>query len=446
MSKNHDVDNQQYDRELRDKLKARLGKKVTDDWFAQFELNIDGTHVHLLFPDVFMKDWINMHYIDQLYACLQEMIGTECHICLDIMNEKSLQEKTIGNQSTGQTSAFAQTKCTFSNFIVGKTNEMAYTAATKICDMVIHNQQLTMNPLFIYGEPGVGKSHLLSSISNKIREARSDLLITHMTAEQFICEFIKALRINRDTLSFKEGLRNSKILLIDDVHFLIGKDSTQEEFFHTFNYLRENNCQIVLSSDKPSHKLAGLEERLKSRLGWGLSVEIHQPNYELRLAILQYKAEKSQLRIDDQALSFLASNLSGNLRDLEGAWNRLYNYAQWLNQDVGVLLIKQVLGEILFKQEKNVTIERIKQCVSDMLGISAQELQATGRKQDVVRARHIGIFLSREMTDSSLMQIASAFGGRDHTAILYAINKIKKDMQTDVQLSQDIEKIQLELM
>lgn len=441
MSKSSDIHDKNYDIELKSKLTARLGKKVTDDWFARFELTIDNTHVHMLLPDVFLRDWINMHYIDQLYACLREMIGEECHICLDVMNAKTAEMQSVTSVVNASTS-----KYTFDNFIVGKTNEMAYTAATKICEMIIKNQTLTMNPLFVYGEPGVGKSHLLSSMSNEVRMLRPDLCITHITAEQFICDFIHALRVNKDTLSFKQGLRNSKILLIDDVHFLIGKDSTQEEFFHTFNYLRDNNCQIVLSSDKPSHQLVGLEERLKSRLGWGLSVEIHKPNYELRLAILQYKAEQSNLRIDDQALSFLASNFSGNLRDLEGAWNRLYNYAQWLNQEIGVLLIKQVLGEILFKQEKKITIDLIKTSVSNVLGVSAQELQAVGRKQDVVRARHICIFLARDMTENSLIQIASAFGGRDHTAILYAFNKIKKDMLTDAKLADDIEKIKLELM
>lgn len=443
MSIDKDKYDKQHEIELKSKLVARLGKKVTNDWFSIFELRIDNTHVHMLLPDEFRRDWINMHYIDQLYACVREMIGTECHICLDLIDAKNV---VIAEQKITAAGEVTNEKYTFDNFIVGKTNEMAYTAAKKICDMIVKNQTLSMNPLFVYGEPGVGKSHLLSSMSNEVRSLRSDLSIVHMTADQFMCDFIHALRVNKDTLSFKQSLRTSKMLLIDDVHFLIGKDSTQEEFFHTFNYLRENNCQIVLSSDKPSHQLVGLEERLKSRLGWGLSVEIHQPNYELRLAILQYKAEQSNVQIDDQALSFLASNFSGNLRDLEGAWNRLYNYAQWLNQEIGVLLIKQVLGEILFKQDRKITIDMIKKSVSDVLGVSVQDLQAVGRKQHVVRARHICIYLAREMTDNSLIHIASAFGGRDHTAILYAFNKIKKDMTTDAQLADDIEKIKLELM
>ena len=446
---------------LRAKLISMLGKKIVDDWFGEFSMHIDGVRVCILLPDVFMRDWINTHYIDQLYICLRELMHIDCHICLDVMAkvkgsnsrgafadskvnnaDKHFKDNTERSQKVTDEELSADiNKYTFDNFIVGKTNEMAHAAALKICDLIIHNKPLQMNPLFIYGEPGVGKSHLLSAISNHLHTHRPDIKITHMTAEQFMYEFIKALRTDKDPISFKKELRSSKVLLIDDVHFIIGKDSTQEEFFHTFNFLREKSCQIILSSDKPAYKLDGLEERLKSRLGWGLTVEIHQPNYELRLAIIQHKAELSKIHIDAQAQEFLASNIHSNLRDLEGAWHRILTYAQWLNHDINVTMVRQVLGELIKQDKKIVSIKEIQDCIAEYYGVTIQALQSGGRKQNLVRARHLGIYLARELTDSSLVQIANAFGGRDHTAVMYGVKKIKDELSTDRQLAQDIEKL-----
>lgn len=451
---------------LRAKLISMLGKKIVDDWFGEFKMSIDGVRVCILLPDIFMRDWINTHYIDQLYVCLRELMQVDCHICLDVMEKAGKksgngvvsggssavglngvknsegEERNEDSQEKVDVEEIVNTgKYTFDNFIVGKTNEMAHAAALKICELVINNKPLQMNPLFIYGEPGVGKSHLLSAIKHHLQEHRPDIKITHMTAAEFMYEFIKALKDREGTMSFKEGLRSSKILLIDDVQFIIGKNSTQEEFFHTFNYLREKYCQIVLSSDKPAYKLDGLEERLKSRLGWGLTVEIHQPHYELRLAIIQHKAEVYNVHIDAQAMEFLASQIHGNLRDLEGAWHRILTYSQWLNQDINVAMVRQVLGEMIKHEQKIVSIKDIQDCIAQHYDVTVQALQSGGRKQNLVRARHLGIFLAREMTESSLVQIANAFGGRDHTAVMYGVKKIKDELGVDRQLAQDLEKL-----
>ncbi len=430
------------EKQLRAKLIASLGKKVVDDWFGEFSVHADGCNICIYLPDIFMRDWINTHYIDQIYTCLKELTGLDCHICLDVMEKTSNKSSAVRAKTTTPERSLIidNGRYTFDNFIVGKTNEMAQTAAMKVCDVIINNQSLPINPLFIYGEPGVGKSHLLAAIKHQIEQKRPDIKITHMTAEQFMYEFIKALK-ERDVVSFKEMLRSSKVLLIDDVPFIIGKDSTQEEFFHTFNYLRERHCQIVLSSDKPASKLDGLEDRLKSRLGWGLSIEIHQPNYELRLAILQHKIHTTGVHMDLQAMEFLASQLTGNLRDLEGTWNKLVSYSHWLKQDISVMMVRQILNEMNQNPKKLMNIEDIQKCIAEFFGMTVQMLKSTGRKQDIVRARHIGVYLSRELTDSSLAQIATAFGGRDHTAISYGVKKIKEDMMHDRQLLHDVEKI-----
>lgn len=425
-------DNPNTNKLLLDKLANRLGRKVVDAWFTHCTLDVQDDRVCIFFKDAFMRDWVNSHYIDHVHTAMKEILHKDCHICLDVIATSLHDKSNVIEQYQSSSS------CTFDNFIVGKTNELAYTAAVKVCEEVLHEKPASMNPLFIYGDPGVGKSHLLSAINAHVSARRPDILVTHMTAEQFVYEFIKALQ-DKDPVTFKDGLRASKLLLIDDVHFIIGKNSSQEEFFHTFNYLRERNCQIILSSDQPAYKLEGLEDRLKSRLGWGLTVEIHQPNYELRVAILQYKVQREKLNISQEAIEFLASNVRGNLRDLEGAWLKLESYSKWFNKQITIELIRQVLSDFLQHYDRKICIGDVHKCIAEVYGVSVDELQSGVRKKELVRARHIGIYLARELTESTLEQIANAFGGRDHTAIMYGVKKIKQDMQATPKLQDEIQ-------
>lgn len=482
-----------FNRLVIDALSLKIGQLAVDSWFKNCYMHFasapikrdsisknnsknnytentnpesNHTHVHIFASSAFVKDWINTHYLDDLYTVISKVLGREdFHICLDLIENNDLAIEAINNNhhksydldsnnssvtssaEVGNNAASdSPQQYTFANFIVGKTNELAYTAAMKACES-IKNRPI-FNPLFIYGEPGVGKSHLLSAISHRVHIMHRGAKIFHMTAEHFMYSFVKALK-DKDIMSFKDELRAAQFLLIDDVHFMIGKDSTQEEFFHTFNFLIEKGCQIILSSDKPPSQLAGIEDRLKSRFGCGLSIEIHRPNYELRLAILQSKADEAikahGLKIENDVLEFLATSLQGNLRDLQGAWNRLSTHAQWMNQTLTLDLTKQVLHDLLSTYNRKITLHDIQNCVANNYGITIQDIKSDIRKKAFTVARHVGIYLAREMTSCSLTQIAHEFGGRDHTTVLYAIRKITKEITVDLSLAHEIERAKKQL-
>lgn len=323
---------------------------------------------------------------------------------------------------------------TFDNFIVGKPNELAVAAAHRVAEAV----DVSFNPLFLYSGVGLGKTHLMHAIAWHIRQRTPDRRVLYLSAEKFTNLFIQALR-HKTTAQFKDRFRSVDILMVDDVQFIIGKDSTQEEFFHTFNALIDQNSQIVLSADKSPSDMEGLEERIRSRLGWGLVADIHPMNYELRFGILQSKAERQAVDIPERVLEFLAHRITSNVRELEGALNRLVAHATLVSRPISIESAQDVLADLLRANDKRVSIPDIQKQVAEHFNVRISDMTSPRRARAVARPRQVAMYLSKQLTPKSLPDIGRAFGGRDHTTVMHAVRKIEQLRAADPALSEDID-------
>jgi chromosomal replication initiator protein len=323
---------------------------------------------------------------------------------------------------------------TFANFIVGKPNELAFAAARRVAEASV----VPFNPLFLYGGVGLGKTHLMHAIAWHIRETRPDRRVIYLSAEKFMYQFIRALRY-KDTVAFKDQFRSVDVLMIDDVQFIAGKDNTQEEFFHTFNALVDQNHQVIISADKSPNDLEGMEERMKSRLGWGLVADIHPTTYELRLGIMQAKAEQLEVPIPQKVLEFLAHKITSNVRELEGALNRIGAYAKLVGRPVTLENTQDALHDILRANDRRVTIEEIQKRVAEHYNIRLSEMYSARRARAVARPRQVAMYLAKQLTARSLPEIGRKFGGRDHTTVMHAVRKVDELRSTDRGFAEDIE-------
>src|SRR3977135_1786445 len=336
-------------------------------------------------------------------------------------------------------SAPLDTRFTFQNFIVGKPNELAHAAARRIaeaCVSPVHT--VPFNPLFLYGGVGLGKTHLVHAVAWHVRKDASRSKIIYLSAEKFMYRFIRALRF-KSTMDFKEQFRSVDLLMIDDVQFISGKESTQEEFFHTFNALVDQNRQIVITADKPPADLGGLEERMRSRLGWGLAADIHPTTYELRLGILQSKAEQSALRLPQKVLEFLAHKIVSNVRELEGALNRIIAQMQLVGREITLEGTQDLLHDLLFANERRITIEEIPRRAPEPFHIKLAEMTSSRRARVVARPRQVAMYLAKQLTSRSLPEIGRKFGGPDHTTVIHAVKKIEELIEIDSTLAEDVE-------
>jgi len=325
-------------------------------------------------------------------------------------------------------------RLTFSNFVVGKPNELAFAAARRVAD----STSVPFNPLFLYGGVGLGKTHLMHAIAWEIRNRDPARRVIYLSAEKFMYQFIRALRF-RDTVAFKEQFRSVDVLMIDDVQFFSGKDSTQEEFFHTFNALVDQNRQVVISADKSPSDLEGLEERLRSRLGWGLVADIHPTTYELRLGILQSKAEQLRAQIPQKVTEFLAHKIQSNVRELEGALNRIVAHSTLVGRDISLESTQEVLHDLLRANDRRVTIEEIQKRVAEHYTIRIADMSSARRARAVARPRQVAMYLAKVLTSRSLPEIGRKFGGRDHTTVMHAVRKIEELKAADPALAEDVE-------
>ena len=328
---------------------------------------------------------------------------------------------------------------TFSNFIVGKPNELAHAAARRVAETL----DVTFNPLFLYGGVGLGKTHLMHAIAWDLQGRFPDAKILYLSAEQFMHRFVRALR-EQDTFNFKETFRSVDILMVDDVQFIAGKTSTQQEFFHTFNALVEMGKQIVISGDRAPVDMEDLDNRIASRLQCGLVVDIHPTDYELRLSVLQHKAELlaaryPRLQFADEVLPFLAQKISSNIRELEGALNRLFAFSDLVGRDVTIELTKECLTDVLRASDKKVTMDEILKKTCEYYKIRQVDILSQNRQRAIARPRQMAMYLCKRLTQRSLPEIGRKFGGRDHTTILYGVRKIEELMQTDNQIAEDAE-------
>jgi chromosomal replication initiator protein len=336
-------------------------------------------------------------------------------------------------------SATLDPRFSFENFVVGKPNELAHAAARRVAGSSVAAERVVpYNPLFLYGGVGLGKTHLMHAIAWHIRTRDPSRKVIYLSAEKFMYQFIRALRF-KDTMAFKEQFRSVDVLMIDDVQFISGKDSTQEEFFHTFNALVDQNRQIVISADKSPSDLEGMEERLKSRLGWGLVADIHPTTYELRLGILYAKAELMKSPVPAKVLEFLAHKITSNVRELEGALNRIYAHTQLVGQPITLESAQEVLHDLLRANDRRVTIDEIQKRVAEHYNIRLADMHSARRARAVARPRQVAMFLCKQLTPRSLPEIGRKFGGRDHTTVMHAVRKVEELRASDRAIAEDIE-------
>jgi chromosomal replication initiator protein len=323
----------------------------------------------------------------------------------------------------------------FENFVVGKPNEFAHAAARRVAD----SESVPFNPLFLYGGVGLGKTHLMHAIAWQIRNRKTKRKVLYLSAEQFMYRFIRALRF-KDTMAFKEQFRSVDVLMIDDIQFICGnKDSTQEEFFHTFNALVDQNRQIVISADKSPSNLEGMEERLRSRLGWGLVADIHPTTYELRLGILQSKVDAARVKVPSKVLEFLAHKITSNVRELEGALNRIAAHVELVGRPITIESTQDLLRDLLRANDRRVTIDEIQRKVAEHFNMRVADMHSERRARSVARPRQVAMFLSKQLTERSLPEIGRKFGGRDHTTVMHAVKKVEELMANDQSFAEDIE-------
>ncbi len=429
------------------RLQAELGDATFRSWIAPLVLtNAASGLVQLAAPTRFMKDWVASNFLTKIRNHWQDLNPTIDTIDLivktaaavpvaqvampDPMSVAPGEEVDIEGSFIGSN---LDPRFTFENFVVGKPNELAYAAALRVAE----SATVQFNPLFLYGGVGLGKTHLMHAIAWHIKKCHPERRVIYLSAEKFMYQFIRALRY-KDTVAFKEQFRSVDVLMIDDVQFISGKDTTQEEFFHTFNALVDRNHQVIVSADKSPSDLEGMEERLKSRLGWGLVADIHPTSYELRLGILQSKAETLNVSVPKDVLEFLAFKIASNVRELEGALNRIIAHSTLVGREINLEMTQDVLRDLLKANDRRVTVDDIQKRVCEYFSIKLSDMQSSRRSQNVARPRQIAMYLSKVLTSRSLPDIGRKFGGRDHTTVLHAVKKVEELMGSDKEFLEDL--------
>ena len=420
-------------------------------WLLPLKLHsVEKDTVYIVVPDANFLGYLKKKYTFLLKIPIEEVTGIKCEI--EFVEESHIQEKeTAASQSghliqktgtevsqTAIQNANLNPRYTFDTFVVGANNNLAHAASLAVAE----SPGEIYNPLFIYGGVGLGKTHLMHSIAHFILKNNPKAKILYVTSEKFTNELIDAIRNknNISTTEFREKYRNNDVLLIDDIQFIIGKESTQEEFFHTFNALYEAKKQIIISSDKPPKEIETLEERLRSRFEWGLTVDIQSPDYETRMAILRKKEELEGYNIDNEVIKYIATNIKSNIRELEGALTKIVALSKLNKKEINIELAEEALKDLISPNEAHeVTPELIIQIVSEHFGLTPLDIASQKRNKEIVYPRQISMYLCRHMTDTSLQEIGKYLGGRDHTTIIHGMEKIAADLSTNSNLQNTIE-------
>ncbi|MFO7572494.1 MAG: chromosomal replication initiator protein DnaA [Gaiellaceae bacterium] len=425
------------------RLRETLGETTHDTWFAHAEARSlgDGELV-VAVPNDFTRDWIESHFRGFVSGAARDLAGRPLDVSFDVVESVVTLSATAQPLSSPPqepppvpdvprdlAEVELNPKYTFDLFVIGSSNRFAHAAALAVAEAPAQ----AYNPLFIYGGTGLGKTHLLQAIGHYVRQHTRRLTMRYVTSETFMNDFIDSLRDKRIE-GFKRRYRNYDVLLIDDIQFFEGKERIQEEFFHTFNSLYEGGAQIVISSDRPPREISTLEERLRSRFEWGLLTDIQAPDLETRIAILRKKVNTESIAVTDpEVLTFIAGRVSSNIRELEGALTRVVAFSSLTDRPMTVDLAEHVLKDVFPQGDPppEVTIPRIQQLVSDRFGVTVDELVSPRRSQAVAYPRQVAMYLSRELTDSSLPKIGREFGGRDHTTVIHANSKITRLIRED---------------
>jgi chromosomal replication initiator protein len=425
-------------------LKDHLDTSTFETWIAPLQAR-ENEHGILIIeaPDTFFRDWVKKNYMEAIEDAFKSLKFPQRRIEIGVRAQTENAAETIEEQKpyTPQISTQQNLKLnnryTFENFVIGSSNRHAHAYSIAVAE----SPAKKYNPFFIYGGVGLGKTHLIQAICHKIYANSNGILkITYLPSEQFTNELINAIQ-HHSTAAFRQKYRNTDVLVIDDVHFFGGKDSTQEEFFNTFNSLYDAHKQIILSSDRPPKDIADLQERLISRFGWGLTTDIQPPDLETRVAILKKKIEREPVAVPDEVIFFIAQLIKTNIRELEGALVRTMAYSLMEEKPITIDLAKEVLKDLLKEPKKLITIDFIQRCVAEEFGISLGDIKARQRNKRIVLPRQVAMYLSRELTDFSLPEVGEFFGGKDHTTVLHSYNKIKEALKTESPLSEKVDKI-----
>jgi chromosomal replication initiator protein len=441
---------------VRETLATRIGKNSYTSWIEPLRLvGFDDGVARFEVPTTFFGDWVSRNFSDHILTLLNaegHPVGraeffvparTAASRAVTAVEAKparpAAKAATRARNDEDLPGATLDARFTFDSFVVGKPNELAHAAARRVAE----GGPVTFNPLFLYGGVGLGKTHLMHAIAHELQARQPHLRVLYLSAEQFMYRFVQALR-DKQIMDFKELFRSVDVLMVDDVQFIAGKDSTQEEFFHTFNALIDQNKQIVISADRAPGEIKDLEDRIKSRMQCGLVVDLHPTDYELRLGILQQKAEfyRQQykgLAISNGVLEFLAHRITTNVRVLEGALTRLFAFASLVGREITLELAQDCLADILRASDRKLTIEEIQRKVAEHYNIRLSDMIGPKRLRNIARPRQVAMYLAKQLTPRSLPEIGRRFGGRDHTTIMHGVRKIEELMSTDSQLSDDLQ-------
>ena len=423
-----------------------IGDTAFNSWINPIEVkSVTNAVLEISAPTRFVRDWVKTHYSDKIRTIwssnFDNIRAVEIIIAPSSTDKAEVKIKTAVNKNNkdeegrfSNVSSPLDPRFTFKNFVVGKPNELAHAAAQRLAS----NEKVSFNPLYLYGGVGLGKTHLMHATAWAIKEHTPERKVVYMSAEKFMYQFIRALRY-KDTMAFKEAFRSVDVLMIDDIQFLCGKNSTQEEFFHTLNSLIDQNKQIIVSSDQPPSNLDGLEERLRSRLGWGLVADIHPTTYELRLGILEQKRDMLNRDIPQDVLEFLAHKIISNVRELEGALNRIIAHSELVGCDITITNTQDLLQDLLRANDVRISIEDIQRKVAEHYNIRVSDLHSPRRTKNIARPRQVAMYLCKILTEKSLPDIGRKFGGRDHTTIIHGVRRIESLMKEDPAIREDVE-------
>lgn len=451
-------------------LQDELPSQQFNTWIRPLQAEVEGSSVRLYAPNRFVKDWVKNKYLERIVEIVAELFpDQELNVSLEISSSRpastvksspavakpaeAVEPKkaaTFSGRSQSTTKAppsparkveveggithqsFLIENYTFDSFVEGKSNQLARAASRQVAE----NAGGAYNPLFLYGGVGLGKTHLMHAVGNALIQKKPDAKVVYLHSERFVADMVKALQLNAIN-EFKRFYRSVDALLIDDIQFFAGKDRSQEEFFHTFNALLEGGQQMILTCDRYPKEINGLEDRLKSRFGWGLTVAVEPPELETRVAILLKKAEQAKIVLPADAAFFIAQRIRSNVRELEGALKRVIASAHFTGRAIDIDLIRESLKDLLALQDKQISLDNIQRTVSEYYKIKLSDMMSKRRSRSVARPRQVAMALAKELTNHSLPEIGDSFGGRDHTTVLHACRKIKELQETDADIRED---------
>ena len=426
------IDKEELVAKIKELLKPEVTKISYDTWILPLDIrSIDGDNIVFTTISEFQKDFIENKYRSLIFNTLRYITNKDWTFSVvDLSKEEQNDEIVIKDNSNANTAEVETNKSTlnpkytFETFVVGNSNRFAHAAA-----LAVGNEPgKAYNPLFLYGGVGLGKTHLMHAIGNRILENNSKMNVLYVTSEKFTNQLVNAIKDNKNEV-FRNKYRSIDVLLIDDIQFIAGKERIQEEFFHTFNSLYEDGRQIIISSDKPPRDIQFLEDRLKSRFEWGLLADISCPDYETRLAILRKKAQDENILIDDFILSDIANKIDSNIRELEGVFNKIVARASLIHSPITIELAENIINEFKYESEKVISCDFIKETVAKYFSINKDDLSGNKRSNDIAFPRQIAMYLCREIANMSFPQIGVDFGGRDHSTVMHACKKIEKEVK-----------------